>query len=112
MRKFVVYSVKGLPIIMEIECEQVTPMHDPSILWSVKPGEYRARILAPKNFTEKDGKPAVWCSFAIYDTLEIAKEMNEKLTREGFDFNLRKYGTAFTEEDVQAAVAAVQVMML
>lgn len=112
MRKFVVHSVKSSSVIMEIECDRVTPMQDPSVLWSLLPGEYRASILAPKIFVEKNGKPAVWCSFAIYDTLEIAKAMFEKLTREEFDFNFRKYDTAFTEEDVQAVLTAVQVVML
>lgn len=124
MRKFVLQSKKGVSAIMEVECEIIQALEDPSILWALKPGEYRARILAPESFHQKvektvDGKkvsvmvPDIWCSHAFYDTLESAKETCFKLIRsEMIDFAIRKHRQPATEEEVQAAIDAVEVVML
>lgn len=122
MKKFVIHSRKGTTSIMEVECELVQAIEDPSIMW-LPAGEYRARVLEPAALHQKieklvDGKkvvtlvPDVWCSHSFYSSLEEAKVQGERLVRHGFEFALRKHGTAFTEEDVQSALAAMKVVML
>lgn len=124
MRKFVFHSKKGTTSIMEVEVEIVRPVEDPSVMW-MQPGEYRARIMQPTSFHQRverklaDGskqvtmEPDVWCSHAFYDTLEAAKVKLESLTRGGFEFEIRKgRKTEYTEEEVQAAIAAVEIVML
>jgi len=123
MRKFTLHAKKGKSYIMEVECELIRPIEDPSILWSLNPGEYKARILAPDTFHQRvekvvDGKkevamvPDVWCWHAFCDTLEEAKEKAALLVRQSFAFDERKYGKTYTEEEVLAAIAVIEVVML
>lgn len=124
MRKFTIHSKKGKTAIMEVECEIILALEDPSVLWSLKPGEYRARILAPASFHQKvervvDGKkesvmvPDIWCSHAFYESIEEARSVCERFIRsEMVDFALRKHRAPATEEEVQAAISAVEVVML
>lgn len=111
MRKFIIHSGRDKTAIMEVECQLITPVEDPSVMWLPK-GEYRARLLKPATFVEKDGKPLVWHSIAFYDTLEIAKEAHAVMTRAAFEFEFKKYKTAYTEEQVQATLASTEVVML
>jgi hypothetical protein len=119
---FTIVSKKGKTSITEVECELISALEDPSVMW-LNPGEYRARILKPDSFHQKvekevDGKkvfvmvPDVWCWHSFYDTLEQAKEVAAKLIRNEFAFQERKYRIDFTEEDVQKAIAAIDVVKL
>lgn len=123
MRKFVVYSRKGPTSILEVEVELITALEDPSIMWALQPGEFRARILKPILFHQKiekevEGKkevtlvPDVWYSHSFYETLEDAHAAAAKLARSSFEFELRKYGKAYTEEDIQAEVSTIKIVML
>jgi len=124
MRKFTIHSKKGKTTIMEVECEIILALEDPSVLWALKPGEYRARILAPESFHQKvekvvDGKkefvmvPDIWCWHALYESVEEARGVCESFIRsEMVDFAMRKHRTPATEEEVQAAINAVEVVML
>lgn len=123
MRKFVLQSKKGKSSIVEVECEIVQPVEDPSVLW-LQPGEYRARILAPASFHQRiekvvDGKkeptmvPDIWYSHSFYETLEAAQAECVRLIRsEMVDFAVRKHREPASEDEVQAAIAAVEVVML
>jgi hypothetical protein len=111
MRKFIIELAHGKTNIQEVEIEIVTPLEDPSVMW-LPQGEYRAHVVKPRVFTEKDGKKSVWCSFVFCDDLETAKVKAEHMIRDSFEFELRKYSTEFTEEQVQTALAEVQVVML
>lgn len=111
MRKFVIHSGRDKTSIMEVECQMITAIEDPSVMWIPK-GEYRARILKPNTFTEKDGRSLVWYSIAFYDTLEVAKEASATLVRSSFEFELNKHSISYTEEQVQTAIDAVDVAML
>ena len=122
MRKFTIQCKKGSTSIMEVEIEVIKPLEDPSVMW-LQSGEYRARVLLPKSFHQKiertvDGKketvtvPDVWCWHAFYDSLEAAQAQAKYLTTHSFEFDLRKYGTTFTQEDVDAALSSIDVVML
>jgi hypothetical protein len=122
MRKFTIQCKKGTTSIMEVEVEIIKPLEDASVMW-LKPGEYRARILLPKSFHQKiersvDGKketvtvPDVWCWHAFYDSLEDAQIQAEYLTTYSFEFDFRKYGTAFTQENISAALSAINVIRI
>jgi hypothetical protein len=123
MRKFTIQSKKGKTVIMEVECKVITPMEDPSVLWALKPGEYRARILAPECFhqrveTDVNGKkefvlvPDVWCWHALYDDKGQALAAANKLIEQEFEFNKRKYDKEYTDADLAAAFLAIEVVML
>lgn len=114
MRKFVIQSKKGKTSITEVEVEIIQPLEDPSVM-QLPSEEYRARILAPQTFyqcIEKVLIPDVWYSHAFCDGLVDAWKKTEELIRQEFEFNKRKYGKEFTEEEVQAATNAVEVVML
>lgn len=123
MRKFVINVRKGTTTIMEVECEVVTPLQDSSIMF-LKPGEWKGSITAPQSLmvrVEKivDGKkesnfiPDVYCWHAFYDTVEAAQTEVAKMTRHEMQvFAANKRRPVATEEEVQAAIAEVKVVML
>ena len=119
MRKFTIRVVKGEVSIVECELEMLSGVGEPGL----QPGEWKARILKPDTFHMKrervvDGKkevyyePDVWCWHAFHDTEEEARTAAAKLIEHEFAFNLRKYGTAYTEADVATATAAVALVSL
>lgn len=112
MKKFIVHS-QG---IMQVEGEYVTPREDVSIMWMPK-GEFKFRITAPALLLEKQQngtlKEPIYCSFAIFDSVEDARAMSEKYIRGTFDFEIRKGRlTSYTEEEVQAKLAEIKTIML
>lgn len=123
MRKFYIHNKRGATSIMEVEVQVVTPLEDCSVLW-LKPGEYKARITEPQSLLLKvekivDGKkevsfvPDVFCWHAFYETVEEAREVVAKNTRfEMQTFAENKHRAIATDEEVAAAIAAVQVEML
>ena len=122
MRKFTVQSKKGEMTIYELDVEIVTALHDASVMW-LKPGEYKARILKPESFHMKmekvvDGKkeviyvPDVWCWHSLYDTYGDAFTAATTLIEQEYAFNLRKYGTTYTDVDVAAACLALRLEKL
>jgi hypothetical protein len=111
MRMFSIYSRRGKTTIYEVECEKITPMQDPSVLW-LPQGEYRARVLAPAIFHEPVGTgpevaPPIYHSHAFLATVEEAMAQVEVWARIP-----PKRATPKTEEEIQAALAAVEVVML
>lgn len=130
MRQFVIVVRKGERTIYEVECEKLTHMDDPSILW-MQPGEWKARITAPQELYEKqtvkkvmaDGSltvttdtvmvPPVWCWHGFYDSLSRAQIVCELNTRfELGVFAESKRREPATEEQIQAELAKVKVVML
>lgn len=124
VKKFVVHNrpmpgcrKNGLPSIIQVECEIFTPL-------LTAPGEFAARIFKPESLWEptrvlqegvlKDvNMPPVYCSHAIYDSLELAQAAAEQQIRGGFEFEIRKGRlTSYTEDDVKTKLAEVQVVML
>ncbi len=123
MRKFVVQSKKGKSSIVEVECEVIQGVEDPSVLW-IPAGEYRARILSPETFHPRkeqvvDGKPTtvltldVWYSHAFYPSIEAAKLECEKSIRyELIQFAVSKHRAPATEEQVQEALSKIETIRL
>lgn len=133
VRKFVIYNrvipggcggsscskpgVKGLPSIVEVECEVFTPV-------LAKEGEFVARILKPEFLWEptrvlqegvlKDVTlPPVYMSHAVYDSLTLAREAAERQVRGTFDFEVRKGRiTSYTDEELKAKCDLIQEVFL
>lgn len=117
MRKFIVQSKNEKFVIMEVECEVIKPIENSSILWSLNPGEYYARIVAPESTYQKtkqkdrNGKevfvmvPDIWCWHSFYDSLKDAETKAETLIRK--DFSSKE-----TEEDIQKAISEIEVVRL
>ncbi len=124
MRKFTIQSKKGKTIVMEVECEIIQPIEDPSVMWALKPSEYRARITAPESLYQKVKKkdetgkevfvmvPDVWCWHALYDDKGQALSAANKLIEQEYEFNKRKYGQEYTDTDLAAAFLAIEVVTL
>jgi hypothetical protein len=123
MRKFIYYTKKGDPSIMEVEIEKLTRVEDLSIMF-LHPGEYKARILLPQSFHQKVDKkqadgtikstlvPDVFYSHAFFDTVELAQEYAERIIRSSFETHKFKHDIDYTEEEVLATIANVKVVML
>ena len=122
MRKFTVSSKRGELIIYELDVQVLTALDDAGTMF-LKPGEYMARILKPESFHMKrertvDGKketylePDVWYSHALYDTYGEALQATSTLIEQEFAFKLRKYGTAYSDVDVAAALLALKLEKL
>jgi hypothetical protein len=108
---FSIYSRRGQTTIYAVECEKITPMQDPSILW-LPQGEYMARVLAPAVFHEPVGTgpevvQPIYHSHAFYSTAAEAMAQVEVWVRAPV-----KRGTPKTEEEIQATLAAVKVVLL
>lgn len=104
------------PSIMQVHIELVQGVDDPSVMWMTN-GEYKAYILSPyflyelrEGSTEKVAP--IYYSFNFYETASQARLIAEKIVRSEFEFNLRKYETEFTEEDIQAKFKEIQEILL
>lgn len=111
--------------IVEVEGEKISPMEDPSVLWSLKEGEFKFRITKPvflhePHETKKaDGSkekimlPSVYCSHAIYLSLEEAREAAKKLVVGEFEFAVRKKRIeSYTTADVEGRLSEIQELKL
>jgi hypothetical protein len=133
VKKFVVYNrvipggcagssctkpgVKGLPSIVEVECEVFKPILS-------QEGEFVARILKPEFLWEptrvlqegvlKDVTlPPVYMSHAVYESLALAREAAERQVKGGFDFEVRKGKIAsYTDEELKAKCELIQEVLL
>lgn len=119
MKKFVINSKKGTTSIYEVECEKILPLEDPSALL-LPIGEYKARILKPTFFHEKEDSsikakliPVVWQGYAFYDSLEAARAVAEKnMIYDMVEFAISKNRTPATKEEVALAIASIEVIYL
>lgn len=111
------------PTIIEVEYQKITAMEDPSVNF-MPAGEFKARIFQPeflwepKEGTKSDGSkektmvPPVYHSHSVHETLEDARRKAFELVESGFKFELRKRGTEYTQEEVQAKMVDVQELSL
>lgn len=115
MKKFVINNGRQKTSIMEVECELVTALEDPSVIW-LPVGESKMRILFPTTFHEKRETglvPTVWYDHSFYNTVEEAKVVVEQNIRYTMvDFAKSKHQLAATEEEVQKTISEVEVVML
>lgn len=133
VRKFIVYNriipggcagssctkpgVKGLPSIVEVECEVFTPILS-------APGEFAARIHKPEWLWEptrvlQDGTlvevnmPPVYCSHSVYETIEAAREAAYRQVRSTLEFEVRKGKIpSATQEEFKARCDSIQEVNL
>lgn len=116
MRKFVIQARHGERTIYEVECEEILPVEDPSVMW-LPEGEYKARITEPEALYEKSPQgslvPPVWYSHAFYDSLSRAQAVCESNLRyELGAFASSKGRDPAAEEQIQEELAKVKVVML
>lgn len=116
MEKFIVHYVKGKTSLVQIKCELVSAVEDPSVIWAPA-GEYRVKVLSPDFLLEKkeDGRLAcpVYYGHSLFSSLEEARAQAEKDIRQGFETAIRKHKIeSYTEEDVQKKLAEITTVML
>lgn len=115
MRMFVINNGRQKTSIMEVECEKITALEDPSVMWLL-PSDSKYRILAPTSFHEKKetgSAPPVWYSHSFYERLEEAKSVVEKNIRYTMtEFAKAKHQSVATEEEVQKAISEVEVIFM
>lgn len=91
MRKYIVQHLKGVTSILEIECEKVTLLEDPSLAWSLKNFEYKVKVSKPVSFAGE-----ILCWWALFATEPLARQQAEKELIEEAKRNARKEGRLFT----------------
>lgn len=116
MKKFTIIHKKGTITLQEVEMRYVTSMEDPSVLWSLKEGEYRAWVLKPESVydKQKDGSltPPVWCWHAFYSCEATAREAAESALKEDMARGARKAHVEFDEAEYQKRCQEIQVVTL
>lgn len=115
IRKFAIQT-RGKISIMEVEGEIIDAIEDPSIM-TLPSKEYKFRVLSPKELFEKHPNGSlvspIYCSHSLFESSDEAMVRTERYIRSDFDFEVRKGRlTAYTEEEVQAELAKVQVIKL
>lgn len=103
---------------MEVECEKVLPMEDPSVLF-LNENEWCARIIKPSCFKKailsnqknKD-QYEIWYSNFLFDSMELAFSKLEKIVREDFNLLFLKKNISFSEDDIQKTLSNVEYAML
>jgi hypothetical protein len=122
MRKFIFRYIKGIPTIMEVECEKLLPGEDLSIL-DLTPGRYKARITAPQSLYEKnlngELEAPVWYEFAFSDSEEevrarIERDVRFQIIRAKGKRKAKEPGLVVeaTEEEILEVVNKIQVVKL
>ena len=123
MIKYIVYSrpIPGKnkttgPSIVEVDAVNITRAEDTSVGW-MPAGEYKARLVLPNWLHEiRDGSTEkvdpIYYNFALFFSVNEAKLAAAKMIRVEFEFNLRKYGVKFTEEDIRAKFEEIEEVLL
>jgi hypothetical protein len=126
MRKFIVhpkplpgYPTSFAPSVIEVECQLITAMEDPSVMW-LPVGEFKARILGPQFLLDQEAKAGgvieytcpIYCSHALFWTINQARAAAERMIRSEFERAQRKQGISFTEEEVRDKFAQIKEIML
>jgi hypothetical protein len=133
MRKFIVYTRSlpagcckvstDAPAVVEVEGEMITQTEDTSVGW-LPQGEFKFRITQPEFLYESqeikkaDGSkekvmlPPVYYSHAVYYNIYQAQVAAEHIVRSNFEFERRKTGKEFTEEEVRAKFVEIQEILL
>lgn len=117
MIKYIIYTKKENFTIMEVECEKILPIEDPSVLL-LPNNEWCARIIKPSIFNKilssnKDNiSYEIWYSHFLFDSIKEALIKLEEMVREDFKFNFMKNNVQFSEIDIQKVLNNVQHSML
>lgn len=118
MIKYIIYTKKENFTIMEVECEKILPIEDPSVLL-LPNNEWCAKILKPIMFNKtlpsnkKDHHSyEIWYSHFLFNSIEDAFIGLEKMIREDFNLNFIKNNFQFSEIDIQSTLSNVQYSAL
>jgi hypothetical protein len=131
MRKFIIHTRPlpgspkgGPPTIVEVECEKITLMEDPSLFWSLQSGEYKARLLKPDFLYETQKKmingshievmvPSTYHSHSLYDTYMQAQDVVELMIAGEMKRDVLKGNRqCYTIDDVLDIMDQVKVVYL
>lgn len=121
MKKCIIHSLKGFTSIIEIECEVLSRSECPFPF--LHDGEYAVKILAPQTLCDKlvDGKlaPAIWCSWALYDSVEECLSIHERDTRASLLRTRRKQKlqdvsvvASVSDEEIVETMSQVKIVKL
>lgn len=99
VQMFYSMTVRGKTTIYELKCARIKA--------NLNPWERLYQVHAPEQF-----KGEKWYSMFLFFQLKHCQDEMEKGLRQEFERLLKKKGIAYTEEDVQAKLAQVQVVML
>lgn len=111
MKKFYVQYDKGKPSILEVEIEMLTALEDISVSF-LPAGEYKARVLNPKSFYEKEGAklvPPIYHSHAFLDSIEDAKIQAKRGILCFLERNFIKNKIDFSKEEVDNFYSTLNV---
>lgn len=109
MRKFYIQSLKGKTSILEVEGELLKQFEDPTLIWSLKEGEYVFKIAKPASLSGER-----YMSFAFSETLEEAVALAHKSIDGSMSLQLRK-GQITSEQVAELAdkaKAAIEIVKL
>lgn len=125
MRKFIVYTraipgcckTTDTPAVVEVEGDKVAGSDAP--FGTLLRLEYWFSISQPEFLYEtrevkgiKSVIPPIYHSHAIYDTVDQAIAAAEKMVRDGFEFEARKYGTDYSIVDLLNKIKEIQVIKI
>jgi hypothetical protein len=102
MRKFIGHTVKGKTSVYECEVSAHYPR-----LSCLSKNEELYRLLEPKQFNGE-----FWYSFFFFDTAEEAIASVKQDIRMTYERNMRKNGVQYVENDIENAVANVEIRKL
>lgn len=106
---------KDVLSIVEVECEFISGVEDPSVMW-LPNDEYKVRVKGPKFLLEpgKDGQPAepIYYSTFLCWTLHQAYASAARTIREELERQDRKHGVPFSEEEFASKCAEIQTIRL
>lgn len=118
MKKFIIHSLKGEFSVVEVDCEFVSPMEDPSVLW-LKDGEFKVKITAPSFLLEKKVKgketiyaPAYYYFHSVFDSQEQALDVLKIDIRKSMQRDAEKRNLSLNEEDVIKAINEIKIINL
>jgi hypothetical protein len=100
VRKFYFVNTKANVGVYEIEAAQMTGFY-------LRSEEKRFKVQAPEFLNTEE-----LMSWAVYDSAEECRVHAEESIRNGFVAGLRKRKIEYTEEDVQASINSLKVVML
>lgn len=107
MTKYLIQTLKGNTAIIQCTVRPVTLLEDPSLGWSLRPGEAKYQITAPKSMEQDQTY-----SWALFDSLETALERATDGLTEEAERTAWKTGEPFDDLKLSLKVAAIQVKYL
>ncbi len=101
------------PTIVQVECVMASGLDDPSIMWAPSQ-EYYMKIIGPIGFLKNhhNGTSFLMLGNNLFWNTEQAMTSAKSIVRGTYEFNFRKKGVAFTEEEVITKCNEIKEIML